>query len=115
MYSDSPLVSTRLTGDYHPGMKQKYPSDTADKFMVRMVPGLRDRIEQAAKNAGRSMNAEIVRRLEESFARESEVLPHGLPERINAQIAELDQMFERLEGRVARVKGAVLKADSRRK
>jgi hypothetical protein len=45
----------------------KYPSQLADRFQVRMPDGLRDRIAEAAKANGRSMNAEIVFRLEESF------------------------------------------------
>lgn len=36
--------------------------------MLRLPPGMRDRIAAAAKAANRSMNAEIVARLEASFA-----------------------------------------------
>lgn len=42
------------------------PQD-ADKYIVRFPDGMRDRIAEAAKAAGRSMNAEIVARLEASF------------------------------------------------
>jgi len=45
----------------------KFPSDMADRFQVRMPSGLRDRIAAAAKVSGRSMNAEIVIRLQQSF------------------------------------------------
>ncbi|MFC4927861.1 Arc family DNA-binding protein [Delftia deserti] len=45
-----------------------YPSDKADKVLVRMPDGMRDRIKVAAKASNRTMNAEIVARLEESFA-----------------------------------------------
>lgn len=45
----------------------KYPSQLADRFQVRMPDGLRDRIADAAKSSGRSMNAEIIARLEASF------------------------------------------------
>lgn len=38
-----------------------------DKYVVRFPDGMRDRIAEAAKAAGRSMNAEIVARLEASF------------------------------------------------
>lgn len=37
------------------------------QFKLRMPQGLRDQAEQAAKNAGRSLNAELVARLEASF------------------------------------------------
>lgn len=40
----------------------------ADQFIVRLPDGMRDRIAEAAKANGRSMNAEIVHRLEQSFA-----------------------------------------------
>lgn len=47
--------------------KPPAPSDTADKFMLRLPDGMRDRLkEEAAKNK-RSLNAEIVARLDESF------------------------------------------------
>lgn len=45
-----------------------YPSDRADKVLVRMPDGMRDRIKAAAKAFNRTMNAEIIARLEESFA-----------------------------------------------
>lgn len=40
--------------------KEPAPSDLADKFMLRMPDGMRDRIRAAAENNNRSMNAEIV-------------------------------------------------------
>jgi hypothetical protein len=49
----------------------KFPSDLADRFQVRMPPGLRSRIADAAKASNRSMNAEIVWRLENSFSEET--------------------------------------------
>lgn len=39
----------------------------SDKFMLRLPDGMRDRIAEAAKEHGRSMNAEIVARLQDSF------------------------------------------------
>lgn len=38
-----------------------------DQYMVRFPAGLRDRIKEAADANGRSMNSEIVARLEDSF------------------------------------------------
>lgn len=49
-------------------MNDKFPSDKQDKFMLRLPDGMRDRIAQAAKSNGRSMNAEIVGRLGGSFS-----------------------------------------------
>jgi len=56
--------------------KQPAPSDLADKFMLRMPDGMRDRIANAAKANGRSMNSEIVARLEGSFENE-ELMPRA--------------------------------------
>ncbi|WP_038214381.1 Arc family DNA-binding protein [Xenophilus azovorans] len=41
---------------------------TADKYIVRFPDGMRDRIAEAAKQSNRSMNAEVVARLQASFA-----------------------------------------------
>lgn len=41
-----------------------------DKFMLRLPDGMRDRIKDAAEKNNRSMNAEIVSRLENSFIQE---------------------------------------------
>lgn len=48
-------------------MKKTYPSDKQDQYMIRFPDGMRDRIKEAAEDAGRSMNQEIVARLESSF------------------------------------------------
>lgn len=48
--------------------RNPYPSELADRFQVRMPEGLRDRIAKAAEANNRSMNAEIVARLEGSFS-----------------------------------------------
>ncbi len=47
--------------------EKKYPSHTLDKFQLRLPEGMRQQIKEAAKESGRSMNAEIVYRLEQSF------------------------------------------------
>jgi plasmid stability protein len=58
-------------GQYHAFMDKK-PQDTAsrhaDKYIVRLPDGMRDRIAFAAEESGRSMNAEIVARLEASLS-----------------------------------------------
>lgn len=45
----------------------KYPSELAERFQIRLPAGLRDRIKAYAEKNGRSMNTEIVRALEEAF------------------------------------------------
>ncbi|WP_162239448.1 Arc family DNA-binding protein [Aureimonas sp. Leaf324] len=47
--------------------RERYPSEAADRFQVRMTSGLRDRIRQAAEANNRSMNSEIVATLEEKY------------------------------------------------
>lgn len=44
--------------------EKPYPSRVADQFVVRFPGGMRDRISDAARAAGRSMNAEIVKAIE---------------------------------------------------
>ena len=44
-----------------------YSSRTADKFVVRLPEGMRDRIAEVARNPHRSMNSEIIARLEQSL------------------------------------------------
>lgn len=46
---------------------QTYTSRTADKFVVRLPQGMRDRIAEVAKTHHRSMNSEIIARLEHSL------------------------------------------------
>jgi len=48
-------------------------SRTADKFVIRLPDGLRDRIADQAEGNRRSMNSEIVLRLERSTALEVEL------------------------------------------
>lgn len=55
--------------------KRASTSRESDKYIVRFPDGMRDRIAEAAKASGRSMNAEIVSRLERSFAADEAGLP----------------------------------------
>lgn len=57
-------------GQHNPDMSKK-PQDSesrhADKYIVRFPDGMRDRLKASGQAAGRSLNAEIVFRLEQSF------------------------------------------------
>jgi hypothetical protein len=62
--------------------KKPYPSELQDRFIVRFPDGMRDRIAEAAKANNRSMNSEIIARLQASFDdelpdRTAEMLLHG--------------------------------------
>lgn len=50
-----------------PSPLSSYNSRTADKFVVRLPDGLRERINEAAENNHRSMNGEIVARIDGSM------------------------------------------------
>lgn len=59
--------------------KIAYTSRTADKFVVRLPSGMRDRIAEVARNNHRSMNSEIIARMEQSLNQEEGVsLDSGL-------------------------------------
>lgn len=47
--------------------RKGYPSDKQDQYMVRLPAGMRERLKAASDLASRSLNAEIVERLEGSF------------------------------------------------
>lgn len=47
--------------------RKPFPSETQERFIVRLPDGMRDRIAEAAKASDRSMNAEIVARMRQSF------------------------------------------------
>lgn len=40
--------------------EKKYPSQTAERFQIRLPDGMRDRIRDLAEANGRSMNAQII-------------------------------------------------------
>jgi hypothetical protein len=65
----------------------------SDQFMVRMPPGMRSALADAAEGSGRSMNAEIVARLDASF--EEFLTLEGIVQiskRMNASVAALEGM-----------------------
>jgi len=78
-------------------MKQAiYSSRTADKFVVRLPDGMRERIADVARNHHRSMNSEIIARLEQSLIQED-----SLGDELNLRLheRELLQRFRQLSRR----------------
>lgn len=63
-------------------------SRDADKFVIRLPDGLRERIAERAAENGRSMNSEMVRMLEQSLA--GELLSNEGRELLRALRAELE-------------------------
>ncbi len=79
------------------------PSRSLDKFIVRLPPGMREQLADAAAAAGRSMNAEIVQRLEQTFPTAEKVLLHhrvGEVAMIVQACKDLQSKSERLEARL---------------
>jgi len=58
-------------------MREPYPSETQDRFMVRLPDGMRDKIKAAAYASKRNMNGEIIARLEATFEAERQGNPFG--------------------------------------
>ena len=85
-------------------MKQAtYSSRTADKFVVRLPDGMRERIADVARNHHRSMNSEIIARLEQSMLQEG-ALDDDLSLRLDSpelslHERELRQRFRQLSRR----------------
>ena len=82
---------------------RSYSSRTADKFVVRLPEGMRERIADVARNHHRSMNSEIIARLEQSLQQEGALgdepaLRLDSPE-VTANERELLQRFRQLSGR----------------
>lgn len=106
-------------------MREQYPSETQDRVMVRLPDGMREKLKEAAKAGKRTMNAEIVARLEFAFAVDVAVqesgwdVTHGMgsPEWITAMLKRqgsgsdqperksLEQRVQELEERMAAVEG----------
>jgi hypothetical protein len=60
-------------------------------FGLRMQPGLKRRLEEAAKANGRSLNSEIVARLERSF-REDGRVASPVPAQYQEKLDEIEQI-----------------------
>lgn len=81
----------------------------SDKFQLRLPDGMRDRIKIAAEVNGRSMNAEIVNRLELSFEGDSDadymerVIQRMQRERIeqDREIYQLRELLLEIRGMLA--------------
>lgn len=74
-------------------MTEKHkPTATIPPFGLRLQPPLRKLLDAACEESGRSMNAEIARRLEQSFSRpEGQIVRASLPE------SQLQQILDRLD------------------
>lgn len=82
---------------YHASMnsiEKPQPRQSEDKYVVRFPDGMRDRLKDAAHDNGRSMNAEIVARLQQSFE------PHTGMEEVGHLKGVLDSAIASIENRM---------------
>lgn len=91
---------------YIPFMSQDSASRKLDKFMLRFPDGMRDEIREAAEKSGRSMNAEIVHRLQLSLSveahaatnlSETEKSVEKLTEKLETTQEKVDEFMKWLE------------------
>ncbi len=69
-------------------MSDETPARDLEKFMLRMPEGMRERIAREAKANGRSMNAELIARIEQSFEDDT------VWDQLVGQVDELERDFE---------------------
>lgn len=79
----------------------KASSRTADKFVLRLPEGMRERVADVARDSHRSMNSEIIARLEHSLCGQATVLPFEAidPGSLSASEAQLLARFRKLTSR----------------
>lgn len=79
-------------------MPQDTPSRKLDQYIVRLPDGMRDRLKEAAAQSNRSMNAEIIYRLELTFGVSAPEPSHSvvrLPEPLAARISAAAERMRR--------------------
>lgn len=74
--------------------RKPYPSEQQDRFIIRLPDGMRDKLAVVAKANGRSMNAEIVSRLEQTLQTDEET---------EASLADHEKRIDQLEAQVSRL------------
>lgn len=92
--------------------RQTYPSDNVEKLLLRFPDGMRDRIREEAERNGRSMNAEIIVRLQRTldlqdgeFTKESaEPDPQGIQATLHFMSQEISRLASLIGGNVTDVR-----------
>ncbi|MBU3825182.1 MAG: Arc family DNA-binding protein [Candidatus Oceanisphaera merdipullorum] len=80
-------------------------------FGVRMPPELKDKVEKAAKTAGRSINAEIIHRLQQSFEAEQQPEIIRLDEARRASHSEYTELREKFDEMLTKMDKLLKKTD----
>lgn len=76
-------------------MAEETPVRDFEKFMLRMPEGMRDRIAREAKANGRSMNAELIARIEKTL--EDDTALAKLTDRVEELEADFEKRLQELE------------------
>jgi hypothetical protein len=92
-------------------MSSEPPVHSLEKFVLRLPEGMRDKIGVAARASKRSMNAEIVQRLEASFSSTDEPLLVIHKDTAEADIIlELRDSMHSLQAEVAELRSKLMNA-----
>ncbi|GAB1581724.1 Arc family DNA-binding protein [Phyllobacterium phragmitis] len=76
--------------------RKLYPSEEKDRFMVRLPDGMRDKLKAVADANKRTMNAEIVARLERTIAEDAQRTDTGMKWVAKAKEASTVDVRDRL-------------------
>lgn len=74
--------------------RKPYPSETAEKLLIRFPEGMREKIAESAKAANRSMNAEVIARLERTFAESADLDGFDVKQEVQRHHAWMVMMME---------------------
>lgn len=77
--------------------EKPFPSSAQDKFVLRLPDGMRDRIREEADKNNRSMNAEIVSRLEETFQEREYILKETIDKIASGALDEIRRALSEVE------------------
>ena len=89
------MQASQLKGSTVEATTNTYSSRTADKFVLRMPDGMRSRIEKLAGENQRSMNGEMIMRLERSFVATDLVAQQQLLiQQLSTRIQEFEVLLE---------------------
>lgn len=69
--------------------KDRFPSQELDQYMLRFPDGMRDELKKLAAKNGRSLNAEIIQRLERTIT--SDELVHEVPDQVSDKYPNLEE------------------------
>lgn len=83
----------------------------SDRFMLRLPDGMRDRLKDEAAKNNRSMNAEIIARLEASFAPEAPELASGLAEAVSI-IEQQKDIIDRQGAQIEKILSEIIETMS---